>query len=73
MDEDLQYLIDEVNGLLCGYKRPLAMAYTVPIPELHPDIVGLKHSEMYYNKQTEIPLVYWNDAGKMVIWLLPRR
>ena len=70
MDEELQDLTDIVNSELCGILIPLAMAYKIPIRDLHPEILGVKYKEMLYNSLTEVPLVLGIDG--MVIWLLPR-
>ena len=73
MDDDLQSLIDQTNELLCGERRPLAMAYKVPYNELAPEIIDLKFSELIYNKLTERVIVYATPSDGMVIWLLPKR
>jgi succinylglutamate desuccinylase len=59
-------LINEITEAV-GYG-----ANVVKTVDLHPDILGVKFSEILYNPQTEIPWMIVMNAGYTQLWIVPK-
>lgn len=70
MDE-YRFMEDVISSVVTGHCKSYG-ANIVPINNLHPELVGITYSELYYNPQTANPWCYVRRGESITIWLIPK-
>jgi len=47
-------------------------AYSISADSMHPEIAGIKYSELYYSPMTENPWACVQAGGRITLWIIPK-